>query len=139
MRTAPLLALAALSACVPVHRHRGAVPHATAELVAATAVEATLEVVPSLEPAIGSSTVTSTAYCQTGTMADGRQTYQGAVAGDRWPLGTRLAVSDSPDGPEVVTVADRIGAGSDLDFALPGQCQRALDWGRHPVRVSVEP
>lgn len=79
----------------------------------------------------------STAYCETGLMANGHHTYRGAVAGNRWPLGTRLHVSESPYGPGVFTVADRIGHSSSLDFAMPGDCGGARRWGRHDVRVQV--
>lgn len=79
--------------------------------------------------------VVSTAYCETGRMANGENTYIGAVAGNLWPLGTVLEVSDSPYGPGLFTVADRIGSGSELDFATPGDCSTAIQWGRRPVTV----
>lgn len=84
----------------------------------------------------GSATVSATAYCLTGTMADGTPAHRGAVAANRWPLGTRLRVSSSPVG-EIVTVEDRIGSGSDLDFALPGSCDEARSWGRRTITVEV--
>lgn len=86
--------------------------------------------------------VSSTAYCATGTMANGHRTHVGAVAGVRFghggpyfPMGARVRVSDSPWGPGVFTVEDRIGHGSQLDFAMPGDCRGARRWGRHPVTV----
>lgn len=85
----------------------------------------------------GAATVSSTAYCLTGTMANGQAVYRGAVAGNRWPLGTRLQVSDSPYGPGIFTVADRIGHGSELDFAMPGDCPGARSWGRRTVTVEA--
>lgn len=81
-------------------------------------------------------TVSSTAYCLTGAMADGSPARAGAVAANAWPLGTRLRVSPSPVG-EVVVVEDRIGSGSQLDFALPGDCAGARAWGRRAVSVEV--
>jgi 3D (Asp-Asp-Asp) domain-containing protein len=81
--------------------------------------------------------VESTAYCLTGFMADGHRTRRGAVAANRWPLGTRLEVDSSPGVGSVVTVEDRIGYGSELDFALPGDCQAATSWGRRRVKVEV--
>lgn len=88
--------------------------------------------------------VSSTAYCLTGRMSSGRRTYVGAVAGVRrghggpyFPLGTRVRVSDSPWGPGVFTVEDRIGHGSQLDFAMPGNCKGARRWGRRPITVTV--
>lgn len=62
--------------------------------------------------------VSSTAYCQAGLTASGQQTRAGGVASNSYPLGTVLRVSDSPTGPGLVTVTDRIGSGSSLDFFL---------------------
>lgn len=83
--------------------------------------------------------LSSTAYCDTGLMANGHRTYRGAVAGPRhaWPLGTRLRVSDSPYGAGIFTVTDRIGHGSQLDFAMPGDCAGARRWGRRTVQAEV--
>jgi 3D (Asp-Asp-Asp) domain-containing protein len=84
-----------------------------------------------------SALVESTAYCLTGFMADGHRTRRGAVAANRWPIGTRLQVDRSPGVGSIVTVEDRIGYGSDLDFALPGDCASATLWGRRAVEVEV--
>lgn len=81
--------------------------------------------------------LSSTAYCETGLMANGDHTYRGAVAGNRWKLGTRVHVTDSPYGPGIFTVTDRIGHGSELDFAMPGDCAGARTWGRRSIRVEV--
>jgi hypothetical protein len=81
--------------------------------------------------------INSTAYCETGLMANGHRTYRGAVAANRYPLGTRLRVSDSPYGPGIFRVADRIGHGSELDFAMPGDCGGARAWGRRDVRAAA--
>lgn len=96
---------------------------------------------PSAEPnararSDGSGGISSTAYCLTGRMANGETARVGAVAANRWPLGTRLRVTPSPVG-EIVVVADRIGSGSELDFALPGDCGAARAWGRRTVTVEV--
>lgn len=91
--------------------------------------------VPEPSPALRS-LLSSTAYCLTGTMANGQPARRGAVAANRWPLGTRLRVNPSPVG-ELVTVEDRIGSGSELDFALPGSCDEARQWGRRRVSVEV--
>lgn len=77
--------------------------------------------------------MSSTAYCLTGAMASGRRTYRGAVASNDYPLGTRLRVSDGPYGAGVVTVEDRIGHGTELDFAMPGDCAGARAYGRRAV------
>lgn len=54
------------------------------------------------------------------------------------PLGTVLVVSDSPWGAGTVVAGDRIGRGSQLDFALPGACRAARAWGRRQVDVRPE-
>lgn len=80
----------------------------------------------------------STSYCLTGGMASGRRTYVGAVAANRYRLGTRLTAWPNPWGDPgmVFTVEDRHKPGAtQLDFAMPGECSRALAWGnrRHVV------
>jgi 3D (Asp-Asp-Asp) domain-containing protein len=87
--------------------------------------------------AVTGTRLTSTAYCETGLMANGHRTHVGAVAANRWPLGTTLRVSDSPYGPGIFTVEDRYGWGTSLDFAVPGDCGTARTWGRRTVRVEV--
>lgn len=83
----------------------------------------------------------STAYCLTGGMASGRPTYVGAVAANRYPLGTRITATPNPWGdPNMIfTVEDRHKPGAtELDFAMPSQCSRALAWGnRRVVAVRV--
>lgn len=74
----------------------------------------------------------STSYCLTGGMASGRRTYVGAVAANRYKLGTRLTANPNPWGDPgmVFTVEDRHADGAtQLDFAMPGECRRALAWG----------
>jgi 3D (Asp-Asp-Asp) domain-containing protein len=80
--------------------------------------------------------LSSTAYCLTGTMADGTRVdaYPAwtVAAGNRWPLGTRLYVVELGI---TVRIRDRIGHGSDLDLALPGDCPAADRYGRRAVHV----
>lgn len=80
--------------------------------------------------------LSSTAYCLTGTMADGTRVDAyppfTVAAGNRWALGTRLRVVELGI---TVTIRDRIGYGSDLDFAIPGDCHRAEAYGRRAVHV----
>jgi len=91
-----------------------------------------------VDPAVGTgSLLNTTSYCETGLMADGHHTYKGAVAANRWPLGTMLRVSDSPYGPGLYRVADHYGRGTQLDFAMPGDCDGARAWGRRDVLVEV--
>lgn len=77
---------------------------------------------------------TSTAYCLTGTMADGTYTRAGSVAHNGYPLGTRLTVHPAPQGRRRWVVRDRIGWGTQIDFWQPS-CAAALAWGRRTVRV----
>jgi 3D (Asp-Asp-Asp) domain-containing protein len=69
-------------------------------------------------------------------MADGTPAEVGAVASNAHPLGTQLEVSDSPWGPGIFTVRDRIGHGTQLDFATAGDCALARRWGRRRVTVA---
>jgi 3D (Asp-Asp-Asp) domain-containing protein len=78
----------------------------------------------------------STAYCLTGTMADGTHTRTGSLAHNGYPLGTRLWIRPSPTGRRRWTVRDRIGHGTQLDFWLPS-CDTAITWGRRHVTVTV--
>lgn len=80
--------------------------------------------------------VSSTSYCTAGTMADGQQTYLGAVAGNIWPLGTVLTVLSGSHAGEQVTVADRIGWGSELDF-FTWSCHAAVEYGREQIEVQA--
>ena len=89
------------------------------------------------DPVATTGSLNSTAYCETGLMANGHHTHRGAVAANRWPLGTVLRVSDSPYGPGLFTVEDRYGWGTQLDFSMPGDCAGARAWGRRIVRVVV--
>lgn len=76
--------------------------------------------------------VTSTAYCLTGTMANGQRVFAGAVAMNGQPFGSRWRVVDT--GAEYV-VADRIGHGSQFDIAMPGDCAAAIRYGRRTVTI----
>ena len=52
-------------------------------------------------------------------------------AGNRWPLGTRLELTSRGGRRVVVTVADRIGHGSDCDLSEPAA--RALMGSRYRI------
>jgi 3D (Asp-Asp-Asp) domain-containing protein len=78
--------------------------------------------------------VVSTAYCLSGTMADGTGVRWGSVASNQYPLGTVLEVAPAPAGRRRWTVRDRIGWGTQLDF-WNGSCTSARGWGRHTVRI----
>lgn len=95
----------------------------------------------------------STGYCETGRMANGETTSQGMARARREghlgvvavpkpgrkgsvPLGTWLRVDQGPWGAGVYEATDRIGSGSELDFAMPGKCKGAREWGRRTVQVT---
>lgn len=78
--------------------------------------------------------VISTAYCLSGTMADGTGVRGGSVANNWYPLGTKITVSASPTGRKRFVVRDRIGWGSSLDFWVPS-CSLARSWGRRTVKI----
>ncbi len=80
-------------------------------------------------------TLDTTSYCQAGTMADGQETYVGAAAGNMCPFGTRIKLLSGRLAGTVVTIADRIGWGSQLDIFSPS-CAWSWWYGRE--RVSVE-
>lgn len=76
-------------------------------------------------------TVSSTAYCLTGTMANGQRVYRGAVAMNGVPMGSRWEVVETG---AVYTVADRIGHGSGFDIWM-ASCDEARKYGRRTVVV----
>lgn len=78
--------------------------------------------------------VVSTAYCLSGTMADGSAVRDGSVASNGYPLGAELEIRPSPTGRRYYRVRDRIGWGTELDFWLP-TCSAARAWGRRTVRI----
>jgi 3D (Asp-Asp-Asp) domain-containing protein len=78
--------------------------------------------------------VVSTAYCLTGTMADGSYTREASIAHNGFPLGTRVTVSPPFRGRRRFVVRDRIGWGTDLDFWAPS-CGSAIQYGRRVIRV----
>lgn len=78
--------------------------------------------------------VVSTAYCLSGTMADGTGVRWGSVASNQYPLGTVLEIRPAVGRQRRWVVRDRIGWGTDLDFWVPS-CGQALSWGRRTVRI----
>ncbi len=79
--------------------------------------------------------VSSTAYCLTGRMASGRNTYWGAAAMNGVPLGSRYQVLDGPRAGQTMVVEDRIGHGSAFDIAYPGNCGAARSYGRRTISI----
>jgi len=93
-------------------------------------------VVSSLEEGIGQYSASSTAYCDSGPTASGSGTYEGEVASNRHPIGTRLRITSGPQAGREVSVQDRIGSGSELDFYM-GSCSAAARYGRQQVHYEV--
>ena len=89
-----------------------------------------------VDPVPQTMSVSSTSYCQSGTMASGLQTYIGAAAGNMWPLGTRLLVLSGAHRGTTVAIEDRIGWGSQLDF-FSWSCADAWKYGREQIEVEV--
>lgn len=79
--------------------------------------------------------VSSTAYCLTGTMANGERAHAGAVAMNGVRFGTRFEVLTGPQAGQVLTVKDRIGHGSQFDVAMPGDCAAARQYGRRSISI----
>lgn len=80
-------------------------------------------------------TVSSTAYCLTGRMANGSPASYGSVAMNGVPLGSRWAVLSGPLAGRVLVVRDRIGHSSGFDVAMPGNCRAAINYGRRTVQI----
>ncbi len=79
--------------------------------------------------------VNSTAYCLTGRMASGRNTYWGAAAMNGVPLGSRYRVLDGPRAGQTMVIEDRIGHSSGFDIAYPGNCGAARNYGRRTISI----
>ena len=75
--------------------------------------------------------VSSTAYCLTGTMANGQRAHYGAVAMNGVPLASVWRVH----GGGTYVVADRIGHSSGFDIAMPGDCAAAIRYGRRTITI----
>lgn len=85
-------------------------------------------------PAGPKRTVESTAYCFTGTMANGRPVQPGAAAMNGVPFGTQWRVLDGPYAGRVVTVMDRYGHGTEFDVWV-SDCGAAKAYGRRTVTI----
>ena len=107
-----------------------------AALAMATGLSAPFDPPPPLPPAPVVISLDSTSYCQAGTMADGQETYWGAAAGNEWPFGTRLKILTGRLAGTVVTIADRIGWGSQLDIFSPS-CAWSWLYGREAILAQV--
>lgn len=77
--------------------------------------------------------LSSTAYTHTGNnMANGEKPYEGAVASNLVPLGTKIYI----EGYGYFVVKDRIGHGSQLDIFMDTY-EKAIQFGRRTLKVYV--
>lgn len=77
--------------------------------------------------------LSSTAYTHTGNnMANGEKPYEGAVASNLVPLGTKIFI----EGYGYFVVKDRIGHGSQLDIFM-NTYEKAIQFGRRTLKVYV--
>lgn len=79
--------------------------------------------------------VESTAYCLTGTMASGKQVYEGAAAMNGVPLGSKYQIVNGPEAGKIYTIEDRISHSSEFDIAYPGDCDAAIEYGRRIIKI----
>lgn len=79
--------------------------------------------------------VESTAYCLTGTMASGKQVYEGAAAMNGVPLGSKYRIVNGPEAGKIYTIEDRISHSSEFDIAYPGDCEAAIEYGRRIIKI----
>ncbi|KAF0092232.1 MAG: hypothetical protein FD141_416 [Fusobacteria bacterium] len=77
--------------------------------------------------------LSSTAYTHTGNnMANGEKPYEGAVASNLVPLGTKIYI----EGYGYFVVKDRIGHGSQLDIFMDTY-EEAIQYGRRTIKVYI--
>jgi hypothetical protein len=67
-------------------------------------------------------------------MANGEYTYWGAVAMAE-PFGSLWLVLSGPLVGNVFTAGDHYGHGTQFDVAMPGECERARDYGLRVIQV----
>ena len=79
-------------------------------------------------------TVSSTAYCLQGTMANGQTVHAGAVAMNGPAFGTQYRVLNGPMAGSVLTVSDRIGHSSQFDVWM-ASCDAAIAYGRQTITI----
>jgi 3D (Asp-Asp-Asp) domain-containing protein len=89
-------------------------------------------------PAVDTTPIT-TAYCQTGLMADGTQTRPRSAAHNTLPLHTRIRLKDrtaGPNGMRRYIIRDHIGWGTQLDL-WTRSCATARTFGRRQVHFTI--
>ncbi len=79
-------------------------------------------------------TVSSTAYCLRSRTADGGRGYDGSVAMNGVPFGSKWKALTGPRAGQVFTVNDRIGHSSQFDIWM-SSCAAALQYGRKEIQI----
>lgn len=134
--SAPVPPTSSPTTTVPEARPRRKVARSAPARVSATRTGAPSPTRTTPRPAVSSSTggrrVSSTAYCLTGTMANGQRAARGYVAMNGVPMGSRWQVVETG---ATYTVGDRIGHSSQFDIAMPGDCAAARAYGRRTIHV----
>jgi hypothetical protein len=92
--------------------------------------------VPSKRPQGDDSTISSTAYCETGRMANGQLAHEGAVSSHVLPRGSRWRVLTGPYAGAVLIVEDT-GPLATFDIAMPGRCDDAVAYGRRVIEIEA--
>src|SRR4051794_3527143 len=92
----------------------------------------------------GFQSVSVSAYTDRGTMADGRQTHVGACAASvlQFPFGTKLQLfnANDPNQPQISCTVEDTGTHvcqNTIAVAMPGQTQRAIQFGRQQMLLKV--
>jgi hypothetical protein len=80
--------------------------------------------------------IVSTAYCETGRMANGEIAHDGAVSSHVLPRGSSWRVLDGPYSGRVLTVEDT-GPLATFDIAMPGRCDDAIAYGRRVIEIEA--
>lgn len=87
-----------------------------------------------VRPPSGTRTIAASAYCLRGTMANGRQVHDGAVASNVLPMGSKWRVLGGPLDGRVLTVEDTGGPRVTLDVWM-ASCHQAIVFGRPSLRI----
>lgn len=86
------------------------------------------------KPQIPTRSVDSTAYCGGGIMSNGSSVYNGAVAMNNVPFGKKWKVLSGSMSGATLTVADRIGWGSEFDVYM-SDCAMMHQYGRQQINI----
>jgi 3D (Asp-Asp-Asp) domain-containing protein len=78
--------------------------------------------------------VHSTAYCLTSRTASGGRGYDGSVAMNNVPLGSKWYVHTGPMAGRTFTVNDRIGSGSQFDIWM-STCDACRQYGSRNIEI----